>query len=164
MRLSPGLLGRRARSPGTTGVTPGSPSDVDVNRTASVPKKAASTAAAAPLNELCPDVYAGNGGVGSSGVQRRVGLAGPRSTGRHTSNRYLHSQHDDRRVGHRDVQQGEQPGRSRPASAPGPAATAWAIRFQCPGGVTVPSPSAQKCATSVCSRPSGPGCRPPRGP
>src|SRR5437764_4780316 len=72
-------------------VTPGSPSDVEENFTRSVPKKAASAAAAAPLNELCPDVYDGNGGVGRSGVQ--FGSAGRMAvTGLQKSNRYLQSQ------------------------------------------------------------------------
>ena len=57
---------------------------MDENRTASVPKNAASAAAADPLNELCPDVYAGNGGVGNSGDQS--GSASPIAvTGRQKS-------------------------------------------------------------------------------
>src|SRR4051794_8650915 len=72
-------------------VTPGNPSEVVENFTRSVPKNAARTAAAAPLNELCPEVYDGNGGVGKSGVQSgstsRIAV-----TGRQKSNENLHSQ------------------------------------------------------------------------
>src|SRR3954468_21236802 len=81
-----------AQNPGYERTTPGSPSEVDVNPTRSVPKNAARAAAAAPLNELCPDVYAGNGGGGRGGVQ---GGGGSRAAvpGRHTSKWYLQSQH-----------------------------------------------------------------------
>src|SRR5688500_3739343 len=72
--------------------TPGSPSEVVEKRTRAVPQNAASAAAAAARNGLCPDVYAGNGGVGNSGVHvgstSRIAV-----TGRHTSNLYLHTQH-----------------------------------------------------------------------
>src|SRR5215203_991342 len=91
MRLIP-ASSAAARKDSNERVTPGSPSEVVEKLTRSVPKNAASAAAADPLNELCPDVYAGNGGVGRSGVQvgstSRIAV-----TGRHTSNENLHSQH-----------------------------------------------------------------------
>src|SRR2546425_5547217 len=80
--------------------TPGISSD-SVVKGMSPPKRAASTAAAAPLKVLCPDVYSGNGGVTSSGVQPAsfsVSTGGSRSplriavTGRQNSNLYLQSQ------------------------------------------------------------------------
>src|SRR4051794_15236696 len=90
MRLIP-ASSAAARNPANERDTPGSPSEVEQNRTSSVPQNAARTAAAAPLNELCPDVYAGNGGVGSRGVQHgSVTLAAV--TGLHTSNMNLQSQ------------------------------------------------------------------------
>src|SRR5438093_233082 len=90
MRLIP-ASSAAAQNPGYARVTPDKPSEVDENRTWSVPQKAARAAAAAPLNELCPDVYAGNGGVGRSGAQ--AGSASRAAvTGRHTSNWYLQSQ------------------------------------------------------------------------
>src|SRR6266478_5651379 len=48
-------------------VTSGRPSEVVANLILSVPKDSASTAAAAELNVLCPETYAGNGGVFRSG-------------------------------------------------------------------------------------------------
>src|SRR5687767_3393949 len=74
-------------------------SDARVKAMSSVPQKSASTAAPAALTVLCPDVSAGNGGVGISGAQ--VGSAAvsglPSSariavTGRQKSNSYLASQ------------------------------------------------------------------------
>src|SRR5262245_24894063 len=130
-------------------VTPGSPSEVEEKLTRSVPKNAASAAEAAPLNELCPEVYAGNGGVGNSGIH--VGsLSRIAVTGRHTSNRYLQSQHTIAASAIATFNSAN----SRVLSIRfrfRSAATVCAMRFQCPGGVTVPSPSAQKCAISVCS-------------
>src|SRR5437762_3206585 len=49
-------------------VTSGKPSDVVANAILSLPNDWAKTAAAAELNVLCPETYAGNGGVSSSGV------------------------------------------------------------------------------------------------
>src|SRR5215207_5541118 len=100
MRLMPASF---AASPNLENdlVTPGRPSDLVVNRTRSVPKNSARTAAAAPLNELCPLVYAGNGGVSNNGVQSgsatRAGLFNLSAsriavTGRQTSKRNLQSQ------------------------------------------------------------------------
>src|SRR5687767_11824993 len=75
-------------------------SDFRVKPTASVPKKSASTAAPAALKVLCPEVYAGNGGVGMSGVQfGSAAVSGLPSasaarmavTGRHRSKAYLQS-------------------------------------------------------------------------
>src|SRR5262245_55176014 len=72
-------------------VTPGSPSEVEENFTRSVPKKVARAVEAAPLNELCPDVYAGKGGVGRRGVH--FGSTSRKAvTGRQKSKRYLQSQ------------------------------------------------------------------------
>src|SRR5437762_1190420 len=90
MRLAPASFAA-AENESNDRVTPGSPSEVVENLTASVPKNSLRAAAPAPLNELCPDVYDGNGGVAMSGVQ--VGsVARSAVTGRHTSNLYLHSQ------------------------------------------------------------------------
>src|SRR5438552_15192905 len=50
-------------------VTPGRLSELKVKEMASVPKKAARTAALAPLTPLWPEVYDGWFGVTSSGVQ-----------------------------------------------------------------------------------------------
>src|SRR5437870_2371463 len=50
-------------------VTPGRSSESVVKGVLSEPKKAASTTAAAPLKVLWPEMYSGNGGVTSSGVQ-----------------------------------------------------------------------------------------------
>src|SRR5438093_13573521 len=72
-------------------VTPGRASEVVENFTRSVPKNAPSAAAPAPLKELCPEVYDGNGGVGNSGDQSgstaRIAV-----TGRQRSNENLQSQ------------------------------------------------------------------------
>src|SRR6476660_9735513 len=90
MRLIPASFAA-AENESNDRVTPGSASEVVENFTSSVPKRAASAAAPAPLKELCPDVYDGNGGVGRSGVQ--VGSASRIAvTGRHTSKWYLQSQ------------------------------------------------------------------------
>src|SRR5205807_7904113 len=100
MRLSPASWAA-AEKLSNDRATPGSPSEVMSNRTASVPNAAASTAAAAPLNELCPDVYDGNGGVSRSGCQSGSGVtsgspsrpaARTAVAGRQKSNRYLQSQ------------------------------------------------------------------------
>src|SRR5436190_22929079 len=90
MRLIP-ASSAAAQKPAKDRTTPGTPSEVEANRTPSDPKNAARAAAAAPLNELCPDVYAGNGGVGSSGDQHGSS-SWAAVTGRHTSKRYLQSQ------------------------------------------------------------------------
>ena len=49
--------------------TPGRSSDPAENGIRSEPRNQASTTAAAPLKVLCPDVYSGNGGVASNGIQ-----------------------------------------------------------------------------------------------
>src|SRR5579871_1835406 len=66
MRLRP-ASSAAARKELNDRVTPGTPSEVTVKRTPSASQKSASTAAAAPLNVLWPDVYDGKGGVSSSG-------------------------------------------------------------------------------------------------
>src|SRR5215218_8717596 len=100
MRLMPASLAASLNRANDR-VTPGRLSDLVVNRTRSVAKNSARTAAAAPLNELWPLVYDGNGGVSSSGVQSgsatRAGvfnLSASRIavTGRQTSKRNLQSQ------------------------------------------------------------------------
>src|SRR5438067_3267826 len=50
-------------------VTPGRPSELKVKGMASVPKKAASTAADAPLTPLWPELYDGWAGVTRNGAQ-----------------------------------------------------------------------------------------------
>src|SRR5215217_8912264 len=90
MRLTP-ASSAAAQNPEYARTARGRASEADVNRTSSVPKKVARAAAAAPLKELCPDVYAGNGGVGSSGDQRGSSSRAA-VTGRHTPKRNLQSQ------------------------------------------------------------------------
>src|SRR5216110_2598670 len=92
MRLIP-ASSAAAQKPAKDRTTPGTPSEVEANRTSSDPKNAARAAAAAPLKELCPDVYAGNGGVTSSGDQPGSSPSRTAVTGRQTSKRNLHSQH-----------------------------------------------------------------------
>src|SRR5436309_1986826 len=145
MRLMP-ASSAAARKPVNERFTPGDPSEVELKRTPSLPKNVASTAAAAPLKLLCPDVYAGNGGVGSSGDQsgsavisgllrrfaERIAV-----TGRQTSNLYLQSQQQMAASASATFSIAN----SRAFSAsvvPSSAATDWAMRFQWPGGVTVP--------------------------
>src|SRR5947209_6409485 len=139
--------------------TPGRPSEVVSKRTRSVPKKFASAAAAAPLKLLCPDVYAGNGGVSSSGVQlRSAGAAGlPLSSdsrmaviGRQNANVNLHHQH---RIAVSAMLTFSSANRRAFCASvlPRARAASWAIRFQCPGGVDVPGSSAQNLAISVWS-------------
>src|SRR5262245_52549347 len=127
---------------------PGTPSEVVSNATWSVAKKLRRAVAAAPLKVLWPDVYEGNGGVGSNGSQSGSGAVSglpSRSawrmavTGRQNSSANLMIQ------------------QTRPASARlrlssankralsarlvlRARATSWAMRFQWPGGVDVPSP------------------------
>src|ERR1700730_6310982 len=100
MRLRPHSCAS-AEKLGYVRVIPGNESDVAVTRVSS-PKHSASTAAPAPLKELCPDTYDGNGGVGSSGCQSGSGSVSGLSSsaawrmaviGRHKRCPYLHSQH-----------------------------------------------------------------------
>src|SRR5438552_9697252 len=100
MRLRPASWAA-AQKPSKERRWPGAPSDVVLKRTASVPKKSARAAAAAPLKVLWPEVYEGNGGVVSSGRQsgwRSVSGLPPRSAsrtaviGRQKSYLNLHSQ------------------------------------------------------------------------
>src|SRR4051794_26193149 len=133
-------------------VTPGKVSEVVVKRTSSVPKKEARTAAAAPLKVLCPEVYDGKGGVVSSGAQLGSGAVSglpSRSaswmavTGRQKAKLYLQSQQVMPASARAMLSRANR--RALSASAlPRCRATSWAMRFQCPGGVTVPASSAQK--------------------
>src|SRR5688500_9294794 len=100
MRLTPDSAAAAQKLPNVRSPAAGV-SDRRVKATASVPKKSASTAAAAALNVLCPDVYAENGGVGISGAQAAsAAVAGLPSvpaarmpvTGRQKLNSYLQSQ------------------------------------------------------------------------
>src|SRR5262245_30432962 len=137
--------------------TPGSASDVVVKSISSVPKNLASAAAAAPLKVLWPDVYDGNGGVFRSGIHwgSAVSFSFFNSpalrmavTGRQKSHLNLHSQQQIAASASATFRSAK----SRALSSidrPRFSATVAAMRFQCPGGVTVPSPSAQNFAISV---------------
>src|SRR4051812_20009512 len=80
MRLLP-ASSAAAQKRGNVRVTPGRVSDVLWKRTSSVPKKRASAVAAAPLKVLWPELYEGNGGVVSSGVQSRSGVVAALTSG-----------------------------------------------------------------------------------
>ncbi len=82
---------------------------------------------ALPLNVLCPEVYSGNGGVTKNGAQsssatvmvvvvRVAGLDG-RDRAARKLYAYLAFYDARRRVGHCDIEQGEQPGVFQPDSA-----------------------------------------------
>src|SRR5262249_25070294 len=139
--------------------TPGIASEIEWNGTSSLPKNAVSTAAAAPLKVLWPEVYDGNGGVGNSGSQSGSGgrlavfsFAAVRIavTGRQKSNRYLLSQQLIAVSASATLSSAKRRAFSMVVS-PRSVAIERAMRFQWPGGVTVPSPSAQKWAMTVCS-------------
>src|SRR5262249_43221920 len=140
-------------------LTPGNPSEVDSKRTSSVPKNRARAAAAAPENVLCPDVYDGNGGVGRGGSQ--FGSSG-------TVGAFLCATSRIAVIGRQNSLSNLMIQQTRPASArlrfsiakrralsdsdrPRALATVQAMWFQCPTGVDVLMPSAQKFAISVCS-------------
>src|SRR5262249_35363340 len=116
-------------------VTSGKPSDVLVKRTSLVRKKPASTVAAAALNVLWPDVYDGNGGVVSSGVQSRSSESTSRMacTGRQTLNLYLQSQQPMPASARAKLSSANRRAFSA-IDVPRSAATVWAMRFQWPGG------------------------------
>ena len=122
-----------------------------------MPKKSPISWAEVRLKVLWPEVYSGKGGVVISGVQaasarcRVAVVVGLRMavTGRQMLVGVLVVPGDDGGVGQGDVEQGEEAGVLGEAVAPWRAIAA--IWFQCPGGVSVPTPSAQKRAIWVWS-------------
>ena len=124
-----------------------------------MPKKSARTAAAAPLTELWPEVYAGKAGVPRSGVQAAsAAVSGLPSSaasrmpviGRQKLNSYLASQ----QLMTASAMATLSAANSRAFSSsvlPCCSATIWAMRFRWPGGVAVPAPLAQNRAMAVWS-------------
>src|SRR5687767_11579203 len=139
--------------------TPGRSSEKVVNATSSRPKNAARTVAPAALNVLCPEVYSGNGGVASSGVHPASFAVSSRESrsplriaviGRQKWNAYLQSH--ERIAASASAMFRSANSRAFCSSVrPCCPLTSCAITFQCPGGVTVPAPSAQNLAISVSS-------------
>src|SRR5262245_5616795 len=149
MRLMPASSAADQR-PSNLRVTPGRSSDVVAKRILSLPNDSASDAAAAELKVLCPLMYAGDGGVVNKDVHfssdpSRMEVMGLKKSKVNlitqqripASARLMFRCAKSRAFSARELR------RSR--------AIVWAMRFQWPGGVTVPASSAQKCAISVCS-------------
>src|SRR5882724_4667057 len=154
--MPPYILLTPASSAASKGVeklryTPGRKSEPVVKGRSSVPKKSGSTVAPAPLKVLWPEVYSGNGGVTSKGIQFSSGSAKAIAvTGRQKSKVYFASHAQIAASAMAMFKRANNLAFSS-SVLPCPAPIICAMLFQCPGGVSVPVPSAQNKAISVWS-------------